>query len=86
MIIQELIEVKLQTDQKLEEFGWEVFPHWEYWSDLPPSDYHLFRSLRNHLITKRVDDEADLKSDVELFFSSLSEKFFDDEIVDLPRR
>ena len=38
------------------------------------------------MVTKRVDDEADLKSDVELFFSSLSEKFFDDGIVDLPRR
>ena len=38
------------TRQKLEEFGWEVLPHPPYSPDLAPSDYHLFRSLRNHLV------------------------------------
>ena len=42
------------TRQKLEEFGWEVLPHPSYSPDLAPSDYHLFRSLRNHLVKKTV--------------------------------
>ena len=74
------------TRQKLEEFGWEVLPHPPYSPDLAPSDYHLFRSLRNHLVKKQFDDQAQLKSDVENFFSSLSRKFFEDGILDLPNR
>ena len=74
------------TRQKLEEFGWEVLPHPPYSPDLAPSDYHLFRSLRNHLVKKQFDDQAQLKSDLENFFSSLSRKFFEDGILDLPNR
>ena len=74
MIMQELIQ------QKLEEFQWELLLYPPYLPDLAPSDYHLFRLLR----TKRFDDEADLKSDLRVFFSSLSKKFFEDGIVDLP--
>ena len=68
------------TRQKLEEFGWEILPHPPYSPDLAPSDYHLFRSLRNHLVKKQFDDQAQLKSDLENFFSSLSRKFFEDGI------
>ena len=50
------------TRQKLEEFGWEVLSHPPYSPDLAPSDYHLFRSLRNHLVKKQFDDQAQLKS------------------------
>ena len=74
------------TRQKLEELWWEVLLHPPYSPDLVPSNYHLFRSLRNHLVTKRFDNETDLKSDVEVFFSALSKKFFVDGIVDLPKR
>ena len=74
------------TRQKLEEFGWEVLPHPPYSPDLALSDYHLFRSLRNHLVKKQFDDQAQLKSDLENFFSSLSRKFFEDGILDLPNR
>ena len=41
------------TWQMLEELGWKVIPHPEYLPYLAPSYYHLFRSLRNHLATKR---------------------------------
>ena len=50
------------TRQKLEEFWWEVLPHPPYSPDLAPSDYHLFRSLRSHLVKKQFDDQAQLKS------------------------
>ena len=57
------------TRQKLEELEWEVLPHAPYSTDLAPSDYHLFRLLRNHLVEKRFDDEAHLKLALERFFS-----------------
>ena len=63
-----------------------MVPYAAYWPDLAPSDYYLFRSLHNHLVRIPFDDEADLKSDLEVFFSSLSKKFFEDGIVDLPKR
>ena len=74
------------TRQKLEEFGWEVLPHPPYSPDLAPSDYHLFRSLHNHLVKNQFNDQAQLKSGLENFFSSLSRKFFEDGILDLPNR
>ena len=86
MIMQNHIITSKIKRQKLEEFGWEVLPHPPYSPDLAPSDYHLFRSLRNHLVKKQFDDQAQLKSDLENFFSSLSRKFFEDGILDLPNR
>ena len=74
------------TRQKLEKLGWKVLPHSPYSPDLAPSDYHLFRSLRNNLVTKGFNNEADLNPELEIFFSSLSKKFFEDGIVDLPKR
>ena len=74
------------TRKKLEELGWEPIPHPPYSPDLAPSDYHLFRSLRNHLLQKHFDDEAHLRSDLESFLQSLSTKFFEDVILDLPKR
>ena len=74
------------TRQKAGRIRVGVLPHSPYWPDMARSDYHLFRSLRNHLVTKCLDDEAAPKSDVEVFFSSLSKKFFEDGIVDLLKR
>ncbi|CAF3330102.1 unnamed protein product [Rotaria socialis] len=71
--------------QKLEEIGWEFLPHPPYLPDLASSDYHLFRSLHNHLVKKHFDDQAHLKSDLETYFLSLPEKFFEDSILDLPK-
>ena len=59
--------------QKLEESGQEALSHPPYSPDLVLSDHYRFRSLRNHLITKHFDDEADLKSNFEAFFSPLPE-------------
>jgi histone-lysine N-methyltransferase SETMAR len=74
------------TRHKLEELGWQVLPHPPYSPDLAPSDYHLFRSLRNHLREQHFDDQDHLKSDLENFFESLPKKFYEDGIVDLPKR
>ena len=74
------------TRKKLEELGREVLPRPLYLPDLDHFGYQLFHSLRSHLVTKRFDDEADLKSELEVFFSSLSKKFFEDGIVGLSNR
>ena len=71
--------------QKLEELGWETLAHPPYWPDLAPSGYHLFRLLRSQLVTKRLDDEADLKPNLDVFFSSLSKVFFENGVVNLPK-
>ena len=44
------------TRQTISEMGWEVLPHLAYSPDLAPSDYHLFRALKNHLWDKAFDD------------------------------
>ena len=74
------------TWHKLEELEWEILPHPPYSPNLAPSDYHLFRSLPNDLVTKRFHYKADLKSDLDVFLSSLSKKFFEEGIMDLPKR
>ena len=45
----------LVTRKKLLELGWEVMPHPPYSPSLAQSDYHLFRSLQNHLNGKTFD-------------------------------
>ena len=42
----------LFTHKKLLELGWEMMLHPPYRRDLAQSDYHLFRSLQNHLNEK----------------------------------
>mgnify|MGYP006139242355 CR=1 FL=1 len=37
------------THKKLDELGWKLLPHAPYSPDLAPSDYHLFRSLKQFL-------------------------------------
>ena len=71
--------------QKLEKVGWETLPHPPYSLDFTPSDYHLFRSLLNYLVTEHFDDQAKLKANFDGLFSSLSKKFFEDGFVNLPK-
>ncbi len=74
------------TRQTLEKFRWEVVPHAPYSPDLAPTDYHLFRSLQNHLRGKKFDNQEQLKNFLETFFKSKLEEFYFNGIMDLPRR
>ena len=46
----------LATRTKLLELGWEVTSHPPYNPDIAPSDYHLFRSLKNFLNGKNFSN------------------------------
>ena len=46
----------------LKELEWEVLQHPPYSPDLAPTDYHLFRSLSNHIRGVTFDNEEDLKT------------------------
>lgn len=74
------------TRQKLLSFGWVILPHPPYSPDLAPTDYHLFRSLSNHLKSKKYDDEDHLKGDLSTFFNKKKAKFYADGINSLPIR
>jgi histone-lysine N-methyltransferase SETMAR len=74
------------TQQKIEQFGWEVLAHPPWSPDLAPSDYHLFRSLHQHLCNKHYEDFDELKSDLTAFFELQSASFYKRGIKLLPAR
>jgi histone-lysine N-methyltransferase SETMAR len=47
--------VSEKTQQKIKKLNWEILDHPPYSPDLAPSDYHLFRSLQNHLNNKKFE-------------------------------
>ena len=78
--------VALSTKKKLMELGWTVLPHPPYSPDLAPTDYHLFRSLANHLNGKRFDDEETLVKFIDDYFANKTLDFYKDGILSLPKR
>ncbi|KAF2351016.1 Myc-type basic helix-loop-helix (bHLH) domain [Trinorchestia longiramus] len=52
------------TKNLIEEFGWEVMHHPPYSPDLAPTDFHLFRSLQNHLMGQRLTSREEVQSNV----------------------
>ena len=84
MIMQELILRKLHA--KAERIRMEGLTPSSILVRSGSLNCYLFCSLRNHLVIYHLADEADLKSDLEVFFSSLSKKFFEDGILNLPKR
>lgn len=74
------------TREKIQELGWEVLPHPPYSPDIAPSDYHLFRSLQNHLAEKRFEDDDTVNSDLAAFFASKPPDFYKSGIDQLPIR
>lgn len=78
--------VAKMTQQKIKELGWEILPHPPYSPDIAPSDYHLFRSLQDHLAGKRYGNYSDIKNDLSAFFDSKSPEFYKKGIEQLPFR
>ncbi len=68
--------VSLETQRKLQSVKWEVLPHPPYSPDISPCDYYLFLSLSNFLCDKRFNSEEEVKTEVDLFFSSKNPNFY----------
>lgn len=64
------------TKTVIQNLGWEVLPHPPYSPDLAPSDYHLFRSLSNHLQGVSFKNENDLETWLDDFFGSRTADFY----------
>ncbi len=60
----------------LKDFKWKLFPHPPYSPDLAPCDYHLFPALKDHLEDKRFSSEAELDTEISLFFSKIDPSFY----------
>jgi len=75
-----------KTSQKLLQLGWEVISHPPYSPDISPSDYYLFKILKQHLREKSFNDRGHLKEELDDFFSSKSTEFYSHGIQMLPDR
>jgi histone-lysine N-methyltransferase SETMAR len=69
--------VSIMTQEKLNEFGWEILTHPVYSPDIAPSDYYLFRSLPNHLHGEKMGSFDDVKKCVDDFFDSQPAEFYE---------
>ena len=70
----------------LQELEWEVLQHLPYSPDLAPTDYHLFRSLSNHMRCVTFDNEEDLKNWLNKFFDTRPRDFWWNNIDKLVER
>ena len=78
--------IALVTRQKLSEFGWEVLMYPLYSPDLAPSDYYLFRSLKNSLNGVNFSSKEASENHFVQFFAQKSQKFYSDGIMILPEK
>ena len=74
------------TQEFLKSLGWTTVPCPAYSPDLTPSDYHLFRALKQHLREKSFKDYNDLKSDINGFLLSQPVSFWRKGIEALPSK
>jgi histone-lysine N-methyltransferase SETMAR len=68
--------VSKMTQQKIKEINWEILDHPPYSSDLAPSDYHLFRSLQNHLNNKKFERFEGVNDAILAYFESKPRSFY----------
>jgi len=78
--------VAKMTKSVIEELGWEILPHPPYSPDLAPTDFHLFRSLSNHLSGHIFESDAAISAFIDEFFDKKPKTFYRDGIQKLPER
>ena len=71
----------LAIRRKLLRLGCEVKLHPPYSPDLVPSDYYLFRSLRNSSNGKTFNDDEAMKLHLVQFFAHKHQKFYERGII-----
>jgi [histone H3]-lysine36 N-dimethyltransferase SETMAR len=76
----------INTQQKIKNVGWEVFPHLPYSPDIAPFDYYLFRSMQHFLSDKVFRNIDNIRTSLSKFFASKQTAFYNEEIENLVRR
>ena len=65
-----------QTVQTINNLGWELLSLPPYCSDLAPSDFHLFGSLKEFTRGTKFENEDEVKSDVSDWLRHQSKDFY----------
>ena len=78
--------VAKMTKSTIEKLRWEVLPHQPYSPDLAPTDFHLFRSLSNHLSGHTFENDAAISTFIGECFAEKPKSFYRDGIHKLPER
>ncbi|GFY29008.1 mariner Mos1 transposase [Trichonephila clavipes] len=60
--------------------------YWLYSPDLPPSDYHLFRSLAHGLADQHFRSYEEVKNWIDSWITSKDDQFFQRGIRTMPER
>uniref|UniRef100_A0A914EI86 Mos1 transposase HTH domain-containing protein n=1 Tax=Acrobeloides nanus TaxID=290746 RepID=A0A914EI86_9BILA len=65
-----------QTQQKIQDMGWEHLEHLLYSPDLSPSDFYLFRSLEHWLRGKKFRTIEEMRQSLTKFFDSKDREWY----------
>ena len=72
--------------KKIARLGWELLPHPPYSPDIAPSDYSLFRSMKQAVAGEHFKDRLEIEKWLAHWFSSRNKEDYDHGIRDLRRR
>ncbi|GFX47055.1 mariner Mos1 transposase [Trichonephila clavipes] len=76
----------INTQNLIRSFGWEQIDHPPYCPDWAPSDFHLFRYLKEFLGGKRFDTAGEVKEEVQDWLFSPAADVYDLGIQKLVER
>jgi len=74
------------TLEAIAKMGWEVLPHPSYSPDVAPSDYHLFRFVRDQLHGQRYETTEAIQKAVRQCLRMTGKEFYRRGIFKLPER
>ena len=74
------------TQNHIFTLGWKLLSHAAYSPVMVPSDYHLFRSLHNHLADRHFVRLEKIQQCIDDFFASKPVSFYREGIRQLPER
>jgi histone-lysine N-methyltransferase SETMAR len=72
-----------RTQAIFREFGWGVFEQTAYSPDLAPSDFHLFRTLKEFLGGRRFKSDEEVKDAIKEWLNGLAMEVYDEGIQNL---
>jgi [histone H3]-lysine36 N-dimethyltransferase SETMAR len=75
-----------KTQEKIQDFRWELFNHPPYSPDLAPSDYFLFLHFKRWLGGQRFENDKEIKNAVENWFNSQAVSFYAEGLRKLVQR